>query len=100
LISSRTNAAAHANSSAPRAVATAHRGVAQRKFLLDRLDQDIEDRTIEKIQRVDDGEQSEHEISPRCRRCGVFRRRGDLRRDIDLGFPRVGFGEAGYASRM
>ena len=35
----------------------AHRGVAERKFLFDRLDQDVEDGAVEEVQRVDDGQQ-------------------------------------------
>jgi len=31
----------------------AHAGVAQRKFLLDGLDQDVENRAVEEIQRID-----------------------------------------------
>ena len=34
----------------------AHRGVAERKLLFDRLDQDVEDGAVEEVQRIDDGQ--------------------------------------------
>jgi hypothetical protein len=47
----------------------AHHGIAELKLLLDRFDQDIEDRAVEEVQRIDDGEQPQHVIAPRRRRC-------------------------------
>ncbi|MHC2536531.1 hypothetical protein ACVJMY_006100 [Bradyrhizobium diazoefficiens] len=47
----------------------AHHGVAEGKLLLDRLDQDVEDRAVEEVQRVDDGEQPQHVIAPRRGLC-------------------------------
>jgi hypothetical protein len=43
----------------------AHGGVGKRKFLFDRLDQDVEDGAVEEIERVDHGEDREHVIAPR-----------------------------------
>ena len=51
----------------------AHHGVAELKLLLDRLDQDVEDRAVEEVQRVDDGEQPQHVIAPRRGLCGGVR---------------------------
>jgi hypothetical protein len=34
----------------------AHHGVAERKFLFDRLDQDVEDGAVEEVERIDDRE--------------------------------------------
>ncbi|MGY3409543.1 hypothetical protein ACVWZV_005656 [Bradyrhizobium sp. GM5.1] len=36
----------------------AHHGIAELKLLLDRLDQHVEDRAVEEVQRVDDREQA------------------------------------------
>ncbi|MBA7674358.1 hypothetical protein ES703_82572 [subsurface metagenome] len=41
----------------------AHNGVAEREFLFDRLDQDVEDGAVEKVQRIDDGEKRQHVIA-------------------------------------
>jgi hypothetical protein len=64
-----------------------HRGVAERELLFDRLDQDVEDGAVEKVQRIDDGEQGKHVISPDRQPWGGFRLQGRLRCEIDHGFP-------------
>ncbi|MHC2502844.1 hypothetical protein ACVI8K_009760 [Bradyrhizobium barranii subsp. barranii] len=54
----------------------AHHGIAELKLLLDRLDQDVEDRAVEEVQRIDDGEQAQHVIASRrglCRRSRLHR---------------------------
>ncbi|MGY4428376.1 hypothetical protein ACVWWO_000853 [Bradyrhizobium sp. F1.13.1] len=56
----------------------AHHGVAELEFLLDGLDQDVEDRAVEEVQRVNDGEQAEHVIAP----CRGFCRGGRLHRHL------------------
>jgi hypothetical protein len=81
----------------------AHRGVAEREFLFDRFDQNVEDGTVEKIQRVDHGEQRQQIVSAARRPGGSVRLRGHLRREIDHGFPLIFFLEraaASHASRM
>jgi hypothetical protein len=67
----------------------AHGGIAYGKFLFDRLDQDVEDRAIEKVQCIDDGEQPKHVISSRRRPCGCVRLYGRLRRHIDHWFSPI-----------
>ena len=66
----------------------AHHGVAERKLLFDRLDQDVEDGAVEEVQRIDDGEKRERVIARGRGLCGGPDLRGSLRRDIDHGFPR------------
>ena len=51
----------------------AHGGVAEREFLLDRLDQDVEDRAVEKVQRIDDRQERRARNSGARRRCGGVR---------------------------
>ena len=65
----------------------AHGGVAERKFLFDRLDQDVEDGAVEKIQRVDDGQKPQHIISPGGRPCGCVGLRGHLAAQNRPWFP-------------
>jgi hypothetical protein len=65
----------------------AHRGVAERKLLFDRLDQDVEDGAVEEVQRIDDGQQAKHVIAPDRGFCGGIRLQGCLWRKIDHAFP-------------
>jgi hypothetical protein len=59
--------------------------------LFDRLDQNVENGAIQEIQRVDDGQESQHIVAPvgRPQRCVCFR--SDARREIDHGFPQPFF---------
>jgi sugar phosphate permease len=64
-----------------------HRGVAERELLFDRLDQDVEDGAVEEVQRIDDGQQAKHVISPDRGPCGGLRLNSRLRREIDHACP-------------
>jgi hypothetical protein len=75
----------------------AHHGVAERKLLFDRLDQDVEDGAVEEVQRIDDGEKRQDVIARRRGLCGGLGLGDSLRRDIDHDFPQrfcFGFADA------
>jgi hypothetical protein len=65
----------------------AHRGVAERKLLFDRLDQDVEDGAVEEIQGIDDREQPQHVIAFGRGFCGGIGLRRQLWREIDHDSP-------------
>jgi hypothetical protein len=62
-----------------------HHGVAEREFLFDRLDQDVEDGAVEEVEGIDDGQKPEHVIAGGRGPGGRLGLGDSLRRDIDHG---------------